>query len=111
MRVVKWHKAVTKTCDDINDAWLSLLKGYAELDDKGNFAPRDGQPGTWKFPENFAGDPANMQKHWDDVQEFNKLEVETDITPLPFEELHKIELSPAEVDALGELLATGPTES
>ena len=110
MRIVKWEKAVQKLLDDINSAHRKFLKSYAELDENGDFIPMDERPGTWKLRAAIEKNPAEMTKYFSALDEYNKIEVEANVMPLQFSEVSKVELSPAEINALGELLTMGGEE-
>jgi len=105
LRVVKWQRGIEKAMEDVSEAHRKMLKEFAQLDANGEFVPMPNQPGTWQLSEDVKASPEKMQNYWEKTQEFNKMEVDIPVMPLQFSEVEKVELSPAEVGALGELLA------
>lgn len=95
MRIAKKVDEESKNCQEL---FTKLLKGFAKLDDKGEFVPVDGQPGTYQVPDEKQAD---FQKA---AEEFDELEFTIERYPIKLEELDGVGLSPAELGAVESLL-------
>jgi hypothetical protein len=99
--VLRWHRALQTAIEEMSEKHREMLRKYAELDEGGNFVPYHGQPGTYALSKDTQENPEKLNTYWEEMKKFNTIEKEIDTDPLPFSLLQHVELSPAEVIALG----------
>jgi hypothetical protein len=80
------------------EAYVKMIKVHAELDEKGEIKPIEGQPNTFQIPE------ANQKAFGDAFKEFEKTEFEIPHHAISYREIDGVRLSAVEVMALDAIL-------
>ncbi len=107
--VARIGKLFKKRSEDVQEAFLKLLKSYAILDDKGEFIPMKDEKGV-EQKGTFQMKPENIGEVWEKAQdEFNKSEIEIFANKLQLHDIVGVGLTPLELGAL-EGVIKGVTE-
>ena len=86
-KVMKISESINKVMQSSQKAFITTLKEYAELDDKGEFVPKDDKPGTYVIPE-------EKQESWKKVySEFGETKESLNRKKLDLDDLTGFELS------------------
>jgi hypothetical protein len=90
MRIVDQLESEQKSAEKL---YVKMLKQYADLDDKGEFVPRDGVPNTFVVTK-------NVEAYNKALEDFEALSFSMKWRKLPLDDLSDLRLSAAELKAL-----------
>lgn len=94
MQVRKLVRSVESSRLEAQEIFTKILKEFSVLDEKGEFVPEEGKPGTYQLlPEK---GPELEAK----VKEFDEMEFKVEIPKLKLGDIEGVALSPSEIDAL-----------
>lgn len=95
--IAKLKKCIDSESVIAQDAFIALLKQYAELDEKGNFVPEDNKKGTFKIIE------AKVDEWQKAVEEFSNKLLSVEKFRIDFEDVKDAKLSPQDFIALEDI--------
>lgn len=97
-RILTITKALDPEIKKSQEIFEKTVKTYAELDEKGNFVPLEGRPGTFKIKE---GEEEKWKKA---LEEYEAIECEVDAPKINIEHLEGITLSAMDLRVLDPMI-------
>lgn len=102
--VGKLKKKLDSEIGKAQSSFIELLKKYADLDDKGNFIPSNGEPGTFHVPE-------EKKDAWMKARDtFEEMSVNILHPKMRLHELDGVKLTPVEIVAIENLVEVKAAE-
>lgn len=96
--IARLTKSLGTETETVQAAFIKLIKGYAKLDDKGEFVPAEKEgvaiPGTYQIPEE------NQETFHKAMEEFHAMTFECHGRKITLDELEGCDLSAIEMDIL-----------